>query len=85
LEKRYAGRQREGRIQSAERASHLRQNDEGYDPSFSLIRADSSAVMKGKVVMDAKNYPLAQLEQYKKQAKDLVKAANQVIPERCGA
>jgi len=36
--------------------------------------------------MDAKELsPRPSLEQYKKQAKDLVKAANQVIPKRCGA
>src|SRR5277367_5939253 len=45
-----------------------------YELSFSLIRADSRRIYERKVVMEAK--PLAarpSLEQYKKQAKELVK------------
>src|SRR4051812_7024062 len=44
----YHGHQRAGRIQSAERAVPTRYNrSEGYEPSFSLIRADSRRAMKG--------------------------------------
>jgi len=42
------GRQRAGRIQSAERAVPTRLSPEcGYEPSFSLIRADSRHSAKG--------------------------------------
>lgn len=66
---------REGRIQSAERAVPTFSFEQGYEPSFSLIRADSRRSYERKVVMDAKLLPVRpSLEQYKKQAKDLVKA-----------
>src|SRR5271170_4903307 len=43
--------------------------------SFSLIRADSRRIYERKVVMDAKPLPARpSLEQYKKQAKELVKS-----------
>src|SRR5580704_6142267 len=46
-----------------------------YEPSFSLIRADSRRIYERKVVMEAKPLPARpSLEQYKKQAKELVKA-----------
>jgi ankyrin repeat protein len=45
-----------------------------YEPSFSLIRADSRRIYERKVVMDAKPLPARpSLEQYKKQAKELTK------------
>jgi hypothetical protein len=45
-----------------------------YEPSFSLIRADSRRIYERKVVMDAKPLPARpSLEQYKKQAKELLK------------
>jgi ankyrin repeat protein len=45
-----------------------------YEPSFSLIWADSRRIYERKVVMDAKSLPARpSLEQYKKQAKELVK------------
>jgi ankyrin repeat protein len=48
--------------------------EQGYEPSFSLIRADSRRIYERKVVMDAKPLPARpSLEQYKKQAKELVK------------
>ena len=48
--------------------------EQGYEPSFSLIRADSRRIYERKVVMDAKRLPARpSLEQYKKQAKELVK------------
>src|SRR5580658_6599217 len=78
------------RVGSARRAhpvrgkgrAHLTQNPEGYEPSFSLIRADSRRSYERKVVMDAKELPaLPSLEQYKKQAKDLLKACKAGNPE----
>ena len=44
----YAGGRREGRIPSAERAVPTLRNYEGYEPSFSLIWADSRQVTKGR-------------------------------------
>src|SRR5580658_836291 len=78
------------RVGSARRAhpvrgkgrAHLTQNPEGYEPSFSLIRADSRRSYERKVVMDAKELPARpSLEQYKKQAKDLLKSCKAGDPE----
>jgi len=46
IEHPYNRDEREGRFQSAERAVPTHTNDEGDEPSFSLIRADSRRVMK---------------------------------------
>ncbi len=75
--------QREGRIQSAERAvPTLTSQIEGYEPSFSLIRADSRRNHERKFVMDTKALPARpSLEQYKKQAKELLKSAKSGHPE----
>jgi ankyrin repeat protein len=54
---------------------------EGYEPSFSLIWADSRRSHERKVVMDAKELPARpSLEQFKKQAKDLAKAFKSADP-----
>src|SRR4051812_34963009 len=54
--------------------AHLEQYNEGYEPSFSLIRADSRHNNERKFAMDSKELPARpSLEQYKKQAKDLLK------------
>jgi hypothetical protein len=55
--------------------AHLKQNNQGYEPTFNLNRADSRRNHERKFVMDIKELPTRpSLEQYKKQAKDLVKA-----------
>src|SRR5438093_12450371 len=52
--------QREGRIQSAERAVPTRSRKfEGYEPSFSLIRADSRHVKKGDSYVGCHSSPAA--------------------------
>src|SRR4051812_40119386 len=57
--------------------AHLKQYNEGSEPSFSLIRADSRHNNERKFAMDTKELPARpNLEQYKKQAKDLLKNAN---------
>ena len=75
--------QRKGRIQSAERAvPTLNSYNEGYEPSFSLIRADSRLNDERKFAMDTKALPARpSLEQYKKQAKDLLKTVKSGRPE----
>src|SRR5258706_10921028 len=55
--------------------AHLKQNNPSYEPSFSLTRADARHNHERKFVMpNVKPLPSRpSLEQYKKQAKDLVK------------
>src|SRR5215831_19438912 len=56
--------------------AHLKQYNEGYEPSFSLIKAASRHNNERKFAMDTKELPAhPSLEQYKKQAKDLLKSA----------
>jgi len=62
--------------------AHLKQYNEGYEPSFSLIRADSRHKHERKFAMDTKKLPAHPcLEQYKKQAKDLLKSVKSGHPE----
>src|SRR5262245_5353981 len=62
--------------------AHLKQNNQGYEPTFSLNRADSRRNRERKYVMNIKALPAhPSLEQYKKQAKDLVKACRSNDPE----
>src|SRR5882762_5197903 len=56
--------------------AHLKQYNEGDEPSFSLIRADSRHNNERKFAMETKELPAhPSLEQYKKQAKELLKSA----------
>jgi ankyrin repeat protein len=56
--------------------------NEGFEPSFSLIRADSRHNHERKFTMDTKELPAhPSLEQYKKQAKDLLKNAKTGHPQ----
>ena len=62
--------------------AHLKHNNEGYEPSFSLIRADSRHNYERKFAVDTKELPVhPSLEQYKKQAKDLLKSAKSGHPQ----
>jgi ankyrin repeat protein len=63
-------------------SAHLKQNKKRYEPSFSLTLADSRRDFERKVVMGSKDFPARpNLEQYKKQAKELVKAWRTGDPE----
>jgi len=62
--------------------AHLKPSNEGYEPSFSLIWADSRHRHERKFAMDTKELPAhPSLEQYKKQAKDLLKSVKSGHPQ----